>query len=305
MQTPYSNDNAIFSQKAHEAARSQVYPNAFGVDIRSLDFEDTQFRDGGRSKILDGEMGIDRIIKVTSIANLRHPISFTVQERFRRIKFLDYQDITLTEWNNATNEIGEIYKIAASYMVYGYFDDQKNKIVSPIVVNVTDMLTLICGGDLPFSKSKNPRSNQDFLTLKYSDLYKSGCVMYRGDKPPKYITVHIWLSNNRDVDVAKFESARRVILSQDGADYWRIEYHEPDGASSFYYHHARKTVNYNQSLIRQIDDVLQRIDSTEAGGEWVEPVYIMELPKPIAPPPPVKPSYHVKDNIAANQLNLI
>ena len=94
--TLYEQDNADFSNRAHVRARDVLYPRIFNVCRERLQFEDTLLAQSDRAKILDGEMGVDRIVRVT-IHNLHAPLMFTVQERFRRPEFAKYQDMTVTE----------------------------------------------------------------------------------------------------------------------------------------------------------------------------------------------------------------
>lgn len=174
--TPFSKANSYFSNSAHLAARKLIYPEIFGVPFESLTFEDTLLELNERGRVLDGEMAIDRIVNVTNINNLRMPITFTVQERFRRPYAAEYQDITITEWNYASNQKSELYKLVANLFVYGYFDG--SDFIDFIAINVVDLLMKICAERINYTKEYNPRSEQDFLAFKFSDLYESECVVY-------------------------------------------------------------------------------------------------------------------------------
>lgn len=135
--TLYEQDNADFSNRAHMRARDVLYPRIFNVRRERLQFEDTLLAQSDRAKILDGEMGVDRIVRVT-IHNLHAPLMFTVQERFRRPEFAKYQDMTVTEWNHASNSPSELYKINAGLFVYGYFDERSGRFPDAIVISVTE-----------------------------------------------------------------------------------------------------------------------------------------------------------------------
>ena len=177
--TPYSPDNAKFSQDAHAQARVLIYPRAFGVMPYQLSYEDVTGQDL-RSRALDGELGIDRIVKVT-VDHLYLPIEFTVQERFRRIDKVGWRDITITEWNLLSDTKSEMYKIKADYFVYGYYDDRERRFAGEsIMVNVPAFKKKLTDREwkqvIENGRQENPRSSQTFIGFKFDDLLKSGVV---------------------------------------------------------------------------------------------------------------------------------
>jgi len=139
-------------------------------------FEDTLLAMSERAQILDGEMGVDRIVRV-KIHNLPAPLVFTVQERFRRPEFAKYQDLTVTEWNHASNLPSELYKINAGLFLYGYFDERITVFVDAIAIGVTDMLLAIATRRLRYDRRWN-KKRQTFLTLRFDDMEKAGIVRY-------------------------------------------------------------------------------------------------------------------------------
>ena len=178
--TLYEQDNADFSNRAHMRARDVLYPRIFNVRRERLQFEDTLLAQSDRAKILDGEMGVDRIVRVT-IHNLHAPLMFTVQERFRRPEFAKYQDMTVTEWNHASNLPSELYKINAGLFLYGYFDERTSVFVDAIAIGVTDMLLAIATRRLRYDRRWN-KKRQTFLTLRFDDMERAGIVRFRLDK---------------------------------------------------------------------------------------------------------------------------
>lgn len=174
--TLYEQDNADFSNRAHMRARDVLYPRIFNVRRERLQFEDTLLAQSDRAKILDGEMGVDRIVRVT-IHNLPAPLVFTVQERFRRPEFAKYQDMTVTEWNHASNLPSELYKINAGLFVYGYFDERSGRFPDAIVIGVTEMLLALAQGRLRYERRRN-KKQQSFLALRFEDMEKAGIVRY-------------------------------------------------------------------------------------------------------------------------------
>ena len=178
--TLYEQDNADFSNRAHMRARDVLYPRIFNVRRERLQFEDTLLAQSERAAILDGEMGVDRIVRVT-VHNLPAPLVFTVQERFRRPEFAKYQDLTVTEWNHASNLPSELYKINAGLFLYGYFDERISVFVDAIAIGVTDMLLAIATRRLRYDRRWN-KKRQTFLTLRFDDMERAGIVRFRLDK---------------------------------------------------------------------------------------------------------------------------
>ncbi len=175
MRTQFDQSHKDFSDKAHLAAQKLIYPKIFNTN--NLKFETTDLKDSEHSRILDGEMGIDRIVYVI-VDNLKAPIKFTIQERFRSPQYLKWQDITITEWNNNSNLPSELYKINSGYFVYGYFDVTRNIFLDAICISVPDLLHSIVTNSLVYSRRINPK-NQNFIGLKFQDLHNVGLVTWR------------------------------------------------------------------------------------------------------------------------------
>ncbi|MFW6025147.1 MAG: hypothetical protein ACOCRX_02285, partial [Candidatus Woesearchaeota archaeon] len=84
-QTKYEEKNGLFSNRAHQAARRLLYPLIFPSS--ALEFEaETLLHESKRGQILDGEMAVDRVVRVKR-ANLHKGLNFTIQERFRRPQY--------------------------------------------------------------------------------------------------------------------------------------------------------------------------------------------------------------------------
>jgi len=170
MHTPYSIGNQEFSDKAHKSAQACVYPFVFSKEQGQLAFECTSVSTGERGKVLDGEMGIDRIVLVTC-GQMRKPLVFTVQERFRKVKYRGYQDLTITTWNTITNQPSELYKINAGLFLYGFYDESSDTVVEWVMVNTASMLLALASKRLSYTTRTNPRSGQEFIGVKFTDLY--------------------------------------------------------------------------------------------------------------------------------------
>lgn len=166
---------------AHYAARRQLYPRIFQTAEEQLSFEDVTMGCSQRGQILDGEMGVDRIVRVT-VRELHAPLVFTVQERFRRTQYAHFRDITITEWNHASGSPSELYKITAGLFLYGYFDDRRCRFADAICVNVTDTLMAIASGKLLLTWGKNVKQ-QTFIACTFDDLDRAGLIRFRLSRP--------------------------------------------------------------------------------------------------------------------------
>lgn len=173
--TEFSQLNADFSDAAHAVARKVVYPLFFKTD--NINYENTSLYISEEHQKRDAEQAVDRICFV-GIDNpmFKKPLKFTVQERFRRERFLSFQDITLTVWNNASNKPSELYKIEADYFVYGYFDG--SVLLDCIIVNMADLKLKLCHKEIDFIQRSNLKQ-QDFIGIKFSQLKQAGVIVWK------------------------------------------------------------------------------------------------------------------------------
>jgi hypothetical protein len=179
--TQFEQHNQDFSNKAHAAAQSLVYPKLFGCDQAMMTFESCSVSDGGHKQMLDGQMAIDRIVNVT-VGGLRYPIQHTVQERFRRQSYSRYRDITITELNNSSGQKSELYKMMCDLMTYGYYDERRNCFGEVIVIDVAAFKVALSRGEISYSRKRNPKQ-QDFICIDFDDLHAAGVVMSHINKP--------------------------------------------------------------------------------------------------------------------------
>lgn len=175
MYTKFEQRNQDFSDTAHAAAQSLVYPRLFRCEQSRLKFESASVNDGGEKAILDGQMAVDRLIKVT-VDGFRCPLEYTVQERFRRPGYSKYRDITITEWNNASNQPSELYKIKCGIFTYGYYDEHQRIFGEVIAIDVPAFQLAMTTGAIAFTKRTN-RKQQDFICVTFDALFDAGVVM--------------------------------------------------------------------------------------------------------------------------------
>lgn len=163
--TPYSQANQRFSNKAHARAQTALYPLLFGCDKDQLEFKALP---EDQARTLDGDMGTDRLVEV-SVKGLLAPLTFLVQERFRRSENANYPDVTVTEWNYNSNLPSELYKIKAGLFLYGKYNETLDQFTEAIAFSVCPMLLQLANGNLPYRRNRN-KKNQTFLCIKIADL---------------------------------------------------------------------------------------------------------------------------------------
>jgi len=180
VRTDYQPENQAFTDRAHVVAQSAIYPHLFPQKRTRpdwLSFESTSLAMGERERLLDGEMATDRIVSVHGFA-FAAPMRFYVQERFRRPKYLTRQDITITEWNHASNRPSELYKLSGSgIFVYGYFDEATGTFLDWYALNTAELLRELLSGSLRHVGGIPNPKRQDFLAISFDALNRSSCVI--------------------------------------------------------------------------------------------------------------------------------
>jgi hypothetical protein len=181
--TNFSSSNSAFSDKAHSTARTQIYPLIFNTSSDNISYENTTITENNseRNRILDGEMAVDRFVKV-KVKDYNAPLTYTVQERFIRPNYIDFQDVTITEFNYSSNLPSELHKLSGGLFLYGYYDELTENIIQFVVFSSSALLLKIATGEITFTKRRrNPRTNQTFLKFSFESLRQNGLLLYEKD----------------------------------------------------------------------------------------------------------------------------
>jgi len=173
MSTPFSQDNAAFTDRAHMAARDHLYPSLFPQSRIEYD-RVTSVKTNNRHAILDGELAIDVVLHVDM--QLPKPMQFTVQERFRKTQYQKFADLTITEWNHATGLPSELHKLASDLFVYGYYDERMHALTEALVIYSAPLKRALVSKQIMFERRLNTRSNQSFITISFDALHEAGVV---------------------------------------------------------------------------------------------------------------------------------
>lgn len=172
--TRFDQAHQDFSNAAHTVAQHSIYPHLFPQRYYRdnwISFETTSVSLGGAARILDGEMATDRIVRVHGY-NYMAPFCFSVQERFREPDYLKRfgPELTITEWNHASDLPSELYKLYAGIFVYGYFDKTAQAFSQWIAVNTSAMMIGLLGGAFNGISTKPNAKKQDFLCIPFEAL---------------------------------------------------------------------------------------------------------------------------------------
>jgi hypothetical protein len=162
--TPYCSENQSFSDAAHEAAERMVYPVIFpNCDIK---YKPQSVADGGESQNNDGKKAIDYVLEVESkkfYVDKRH--TFTVQERWRSVSAIGFNDVTITASNPMSGMRSEWEKMQCQFMVYGFYCGEYDVIRKAFYVDVVNIRRKAIAGHSEYQfacDDINQRSKQPF-----------------------------------------------------------------------------------------------------------------------------------------------
>jgi hypothetical protein len=175
VRTTFDPKRMDFTKRAHTAAQTQFYPDMFpGRPIRYADTVAT---------VRDLDYAIDCQLAVT-VPDLRAPLHFAVQERWRQPQWENHGDVTVTEWNLASGQPSELHKLGAHLFVYGFYDAPADRIRLAVAVAVPILLRELACGDPPLRYRRGTRGGRDqtFLGFQCRDLESAGAVMFKLDR---------------------------------------------------------------------------------------------------------------------------
>src|SRR5260221_2234771 len=160
--TPYSAMNHAFSDKAHACAQKSVYPSFFKKDTRAIRYTQPTCTQ-------DAAHGIDRIVRVT-MPGLNAPLTFWVQERFRRPNIALYNDVTIGEWCANSNKPSELYTMKSQLFLFGRYDEETDIMVESLFFWFHPVLHALATGDLPYQRLLNDRQGKYFVAVPIADM---------------------------------------------------------------------------------------------------------------------------------------
>ena len=169
MRTTFSAERMEYTRRAHLAAQRQFYPLMF--HHQPIAFEDTV------GTVRDLRYAIDCQLAVTSVGDLRAPLPFSVQERWRDPAYRRFGDVTVTEWNLASGEPSELHKFSAQLFVYGFYNADADLIDAAVALRTSAMLYGLSVGRLDYERRS--RIDQSFVTFRLKDLESIGAVEFR------------------------------------------------------------------------------------------------------------------------------
>jgi hypothetical protein len=194
LRTEYEPERAAFSDKAHEAAKRLIYPLIFKTDMDHIEYHSSRVGNGGVDRILDGSMGIDLVVNVT-VDGLMNPLIFTVQERYREIKYANRKLLTITEWNNSSNLPSELYKLYATLFVYGYYDKEEDRFVDAVCASVPDMILALSKKEISYSRQLN-KKNQYYISVSFKELDRLNILQFWLKREGKQMSLFSMVSSS-------------------------------------------------------------------------------------------------------------
>jgi hypothetical protein len=160
-----------FTKAAHEAARSQFYPDMWpGLPLEFTDLTKTE---------LDTRAAIDlRVTVGVRLPQWRAPVRFWVQERWRKRDNYRFGDTTITRWNGNSDTESELHHFGAGILVYGFYDEASGEVTAAFAFAAPRILYLISIGKLAWHDLPPNSRNQESVGIKASDLWINGCVLH-------------------------------------------------------------------------------------------------------------------------------
>jgi hypothetical protein len=168
MNTTFSQARMDFTKAAHLAAQSQFYAPMFpGAHV---EFEDTVGTAHDLAYAIDCQLAV-------TVPAFRAPLRISVQERWRSPSEMRWGDVTITEWNLASDMPSELHKLAAQLFIYGFYDAARDLIIAAVAIDVADVQLGLTNGELRWQRMK--RVDQTFIGIDNRDLEALGAVVYR------------------------------------------------------------------------------------------------------------------------------
>lgn len=171
--TPFDPNNKEFTDTVHRDYRDFIYPPLFGLSKDAITYDEVPLE---LMEEADRYLGLDCMVH-TKFKGMLQAISHSVSFRMRDAeKFQHWQDLTITEANEASGMVGELSKIVTELFTYGYFSFVLKRLVEVIVVDMPDLKMAYARGEIPYRRSYNPRTSQPFVCFLFDDLKRLSLV---------------------------------------------------------------------------------------------------------------------------------
>src|SRR5947208_9286188 len=96
----------------------------------------------------DAVHSVDLIVRVTT-SRLNAPLTFLIQERFRRPEVARFNNVTISEWLANSNRPAELYSIKAQPFCFGRYDESTDTMIESVLFWVHPTLHAIASGSIP------------------------------------------------------------------------------------------------------------------------------------------------------------
>ncbi|ATU47016.1 hypothetical protein [Salinibacter phage M31CR41-2] len=163
----FTPENDAFTRRAHREAKREIYPRFLPDDYVMVDLFGTD-RD-----YYDDEDYEARVFR----EELDEPLTLSIQERFRRMKYADYREVTIaTSYGDMQLHLSDS---AADLLVYGYYDDEAGELGETVVVSVSGLKYALAEGEVDVQMQQHGSKEHVFACLPIQDLIDAGaCVLH-------------------------------------------------------------------------------------------------------------------------------
>lgn len=203
----FTPENDAFTRRAHREALHKIYPRFLPEDYVLIDLF------GSERDYLDDEDYEARVFK----DGLERPVSLSVQERFRRMQFSDYREVTIAaSYGDLQLHLSDS---AADLLVYGYYDDETGELGETVVVSVSDLKYGLANGDIDYEMQQHGSKKHRFACLPFDDLIDSGACVLHADPRLEHGPIE---SYTRGEDIRQYKDTAYWV-TRDG-HVWREGY---------------------------------------------------------------------------------
>ncbi len=177
-------DDLQFSDRANMIADNEYrdYFSQFGLVERI-----ERFPPGQERHLLDREFAIDVRVHVSPAEGKLTKIVFTLQEKFRRPSYRQFQDITIEYMQNRfSKELGDWSRLAVEYYAYGYADHSEtpSDFLEFYLLDYRRLKELLSTGVIPY-KIKHSSSNASMLTVALEDIRSHHVAVFSKTDTPE------------------------------------------------------------------------------------------------------------------------
>lgn len=168
-----------FAEMAHKTATREFYPE-FATDWGALDYElveTSALGSGSEFAFLDQRLGIDVVMRIMT-EKFPEPIPLFVQERWRRVKYAGFREVTMTHSKPGNGLPAQITRMIAPLFVYGYYHSGENRLYETLVIDMMKMYKLLATDVLETNEVRVVANDTRMIAISFDELIENDAVLF-------------------------------------------------------------------------------------------------------------------------------